>query len=348
MEKIALYAGSFNPFHVGHLWMVEQGSKLFDKLIVCVATNPDKEEANTTELMEDISSIILPKFTNVEVVRYTDSLIVNLAKKYNANFLLRGIRNTNDFVYEKDMKEYNNDLCSDIVTVFLIPPSNLCHISSSAIRGLKKLGEDKRYLPPVKKVFKVGLTGNICSGKSKVSKIFKGFGCNIIDSDTIAKEYIATIPNEIAKIVPEAVEDNKVIYKKLAEVVFSNEEKLNRLEEIVHKHVFSEIERLCNPDKINIVESAIIFEKGFENRFDKTIVVSISYKRALEYSKLRGMKKDDFDKRWEKQNDCDRKYVEADYLIDNSKDDFGDKLGIADVYIQLADDFNNFLLKRKN
>ncbi|HLX55000.1 MAG TPA: pantetheine-phosphate adenylyltransferase [Aquella sp.] len=149
--KIAVYAGSFDPITNGHLWMIEQSCKIFDKLIVAIGENADK--AYTFSLKDRIELIqeTTSKIPNVEVTHFKNLFLVDYAKSIGAGFIVRGIRNYTDYDYEKSIRHINSDLSKDITTVFLMPPRNFAEVSSSMVKGLvgsagwEKIA--KKYLP---------------------------------------------------------------------------------------------------------------------------------------------------------------------------------------------------------
>lgn len=136
MNKIAVYAGSFDPVTNGHLWMIEQGSYLFDKLIVAIGVNVEKKTYFTLNERLDLLKKTVATFDNVEVTEFTNKYLVRYTDEVKANFILRGIRNGTDFEYEKSMRLINSDMNSTITTVFLMPPREIAEVSSSTVRGL--------------------------------------------------------------------------------------------------------------------------------------------------------------------------------------------------------------------
>jgi pantetheine-phosphate adenylyltransferase len=135
-SRIAVYAGTFDPVTSGHLWMIESGSVIFDRLVVAIGTNPDKTcyfplEERILMLKESTS-----KYSNVTVDVYLNQFLVKYAEKIGAKFILRGIRSTSDYEYEKSLSYVNRHLNSEIVTVLLLPPREMIEISSSIVRGL--------------------------------------------------------------------------------------------------------------------------------------------------------------------------------------------------------------------
>ena len=135
-NRIAVYAGTFDPVTIGHLWMIKTGSSLFDKLVIAVGTNPDKKchfslEDRIIMLQESIAG-----YENVTVDKYPNKFLVKYAESIGAKFILRGIRSTTDYEYEKSLSYVNRQLNSEIVTVSLLPPKEIIEISSSIVRGL--------------------------------------------------------------------------------------------------------------------------------------------------------------------------------------------------------------------
>lgn len=135
-NRIAVYAGTFDPVTLGHLWMIKKGSTLFDQLIVAVGTNPDKKcyfslEDRITMLQESITGC-----RNVTVDQYANTFLFKYAESIGAKFVLRGIRSTTDYEYEKALSYVNRHFSSEIMTVFLLPPREMVEISSSVVRGL--------------------------------------------------------------------------------------------------------------------------------------------------------------------------------------------------------------------
>lgn len=153
MERLAVYAGSFDPLTNGHLWMIEQGAKLFDKLIVAIGANPDKKfffdpRERLAMLVQATNHI-----PNVLTEWFNNQYLINYALGMQCRYILRGIRNESDYTYERGMRNINGDLGSDITTVFLIPPRDIAEVSSSMVKGL--VGPDgwekvlAKYVPPV-------------------------------------------------------------------------------------------------------------------------------------------------------------------------------------------------------
>ena len=149
--KKCVYAGSFDPITNGHLWMIEQGSNLFDKLVVAIGINTSKQY--TFFLQERLEMIreTTKQFDNVEIDSFENEFLVNYTARINAKYILRGIRSVKDYEMEKDMRHMNRDSHPEIETIFLFPPRELAEVSSSSVKSLIgfKTWEDriKKYVP---------------------------------------------------------------------------------------------------------------------------------------------------------------------------------------------------------
>ncbi len=143
----AVFPGTFDPPTNGHLNIIERGSKLFDKLDVVVAYNPNKAHLFSPEERLSMLKELTKDYKNV-TVHLWDKLIVEYAEKNNANILLRGIRNTNDFAYEFDLSLLNHNLDSRIETLFLPTEAKYGIVRSSSIKELAKFGGDISGMVP--------------------------------------------------------------------------------------------------------------------------------------------------------------------------------------------------------
>lgn len=137
--KRALFAGTFNPFTVGHADIVKRGLVLFDEVVIAFGENQDKPSADIDARLQAIRDVYKDE-PRVRVEVY-HSLTVDFAQEIGANVLLRGVRTVADFEYERQMADANRALAG-IETVVLFTKPELSHISSSLVRDLKKHGAD--------------------------------------------------------------------------------------------------------------------------------------------------------------------------------------------------------------
>jgi len=135
-KRLGVYAGSFDPPTRGHVWMVEEGAKLFDRLIVSVGINPDK--TYKFSLVERLSMLreSLKSYRNVSVTSFSNRYLIDFAQSIGATHILRGIRSESDYEFERTMRNVNGDLNDSICSVFLMPPRGIAEVSSSMVKGL--------------------------------------------------------------------------------------------------------------------------------------------------------------------------------------------------------------------
>mgnify|MGYP002524312136 CR=1 FL=1 len=146
-QKIAIYPGSFDPITLGHLDVLSDGAKMFDKVIIAVLKNSSKKGFLSVEERVNLIKDSVKHLDNVEVDSF-DGLTVEYAKKKNASILLRGLRAVSDFEYEMQLSQTNRALCEDIKTVFLMTKPEYNFISSSTVKEiLLHNGDISKFVP---------------------------------------------------------------------------------------------------------------------------------------------------------------------------------------------------------
>ena len=145
--KIAIFAGSFDPFTNGHMDILKSGAEIFDKVIVAIAYNPQKQGFLPIDTRKKLIEESIKNIPNVEVDSY-EGLTVEYAKKRGACVLLRGLRNSSDYEYEMQLSQNNSALDDSIKTLFLITKPEHSFISSSAVREIAtNKGDVSMFLP---------------------------------------------------------------------------------------------------------------------------------------------------------------------------------------------------------
>ncbi|EAZ79881.1 pantetheine-phosphate adenylyltransferase [Algoriphagus machipongonensis] len=150
MKKIAIFPGSFDPYTMGHHDIVVRSLKLFDEIIIGIGYNSTKQNRYfDIDLMVSKIEEVYKDIPQVKVIVYNE-LTSTLAKKHNANFLIRGLRNTTDFEYENSISQMNRYLNDELETVFLITSPPIAAISSTVIREVHRYGGDVAEFLPYK------------------------------------------------------------------------------------------------------------------------------------------------------------------------------------------------------
>lgn len=150
-ETIAVYAGSFDLLTNGHVWVADTAAGMFDRLIVAIGVNSKKRPMFVLDERIEMLKQCLGHHANVKIDDFSEELLVRYASRVGASYIVRGIRNPNDFVFEMGMRHANADIAPNIQTCFLIPPLQLLNVSSSMVKefyGYKGWEEDvARYVP---------------------------------------------------------------------------------------------------------------------------------------------------------------------------------------------------------
>jgi pantetheine-phosphate adenylyltransferase len=145
--KIAVFPGSFDPITLGHIDLVKRALPLFDRIVVAIGENSQKKTLFSLEQRMQWIEKVFADEKKVHVNHF-EGLTVNFCKKIEANYLLRGLRNSSDFDYEKTISQLNNIIGDQIETLFLISKPEYSHISSTIVREIiKGQGEVSYFVP---------------------------------------------------------------------------------------------------------------------------------------------------------------------------------------------------------
>ena len=157
--RTVLYPGTFNPIHNGHIDLVRRAAGLFDRVVLGIATSPQKNPS-VLEVRVNLAREALQSMDNVEVIGF-NTLTVDFAREVGASVILKGIRTVTDFEYEFQMLNMNRALSPRLETVFLAPSEEHSYISSTLVRQIAGYGGDvSQFVPPaVAAAIKAGEVG---------------------------------------------------------------------------------------------------------------------------------------------------------------------------------------------
>ena len=157
--RSAVYTGTFDPIHRGHLDVIARAAKLYDRLIVGIGVNPDKKTLFDIAERVQLAREVTAEFGNVAVESF-EGLAVRFVRGTRARVMVRGLRTLSDMEYEFTMSLMNSHLDSEIETVFLMTHEEFSHVSSSLLRQIAILGGDTgKFLPePVARALRLKVT----------------------------------------------------------------------------------------------------------------------------------------------------------------------------------------------
>ena len=145
--KTIVYPGTFDPITNGHIDLVERASRLFDKVVIGIASSQRKSPLFTIEERIELASECLQHVPNVEIHGF-DCLLVNFVSDFNADAIMRGLRAVSDFEYEFQLANMNRALSPEIESIFLTPSEKFSYISSSLVREISSLkGDVSQFVP---------------------------------------------------------------------------------------------------------------------------------------------------------------------------------------------------------
>jgi pantetheine-phosphate adenylyltransferase len=147
-HRTAIYPGTFDPITYGHLDIIERAVEIFDRVIVSLGRNPEKNPLFTLDERLEMIRESVAHIKGVEVDTFA-GLVVRHAEELGAEALIRGLRAVTDFEYEFQMALVNRRLAPEIITVFLMPNEKYTYLNSTIVREVASLGGDvRRFVPP--------------------------------------------------------------------------------------------------------------------------------------------------------------------------------------------------------
>jgi pantetheine-phosphate adenylyltransferase len=147
MSTLAVYPGSFDPLTNGHVDIIVRGARLFDRIVVAIASNAEKSPLFTTAERIEITRAVFADMPHVEVDAF-DGLLVDYVQRRQAQVIVRGLRAVSDFEYEFQMALMNRRLKDSVETIFMMPAEQYSYISSRLIKEVFALGGRVHGLVP--------------------------------------------------------------------------------------------------------------------------------------------------------------------------------------------------------
>lgn len=145
--KTAIYPGSFDPITLGHLNIIRRAALIFDKVVVCVMKNSEKNPMFSIEERMDLVRKVTERLGNVEVAT-TDVLLAEYAKQHEGAVIVKGLRAVSDFDYEFQIALINKKMNPDLDTVFLTASEKYTFLSSTAVKEMARYGADLSEFVP--------------------------------------------------------------------------------------------------------------------------------------------------------------------------------------------------------
>ena len=144
MPAFAVYPGSFDPFTLGHLDIVQRASRLFDRLVIGVGINLEKRPLFTAEERVELIQLSTAHLNNIKIETY-HGLTVKFVQQIGAKIMIRGVRPITDIPAELTMMMANRRLAPDIETLFMIADGELAHVSSSLIKEIAPIADEQTF-----------------------------------------------------------------------------------------------------------------------------------------------------------------------------------------------------------
>lgn len=284
----AIYAFSGDPITYGHIDIIQRAAEVFDQLVVAIGVNPEKKYLFSLEERTKLAKTALVSFSNVKVVSFA-GLLVDFAYEIGADAIVRGVRSSTDFEFENSLFKMCQSQDITIETVIFMSKPELAHVSSSNVKQLQQeQGLIHEYVPlnvkqhleaKMSEQYIVSITGEIGAGKTYVTNKFmelakdKKISAFNLDLDLIAHSILKDLPQPKYQQIRQSIvqefgkkvknSDGSINRKVLGEVVFNDQEKLKRLNDMLHQSLLVRIRReLYRKKGLIFCNAALIAEAG--------------------------------------------------------------------------------------
>ncbi len=284
--KSAIYAFSGDPITFGHIDIIKRAAAVFDRLVVAIGINPAKKYLFSQEERTEMAKRSLFDLKNVEVKSF-NGMLVDFAYENNIDVIVKGVRSNHDFEYEMNLHSLGESQKLGIDTFILFARPSLAHISSGAVKEIQEgQGLIQDYVPAYVKQcveaklsgqYIVGLTGEIGSGKSYLGQKLvnfakaKGLDAHNIELDHLSWQIQADLKEDKYAVVRKQIidvfgaevanPDGSINRKVLGEIVFADQKKLERLNEIMETPILVRLRReLKNKKGLIFLNAALLAE----------------------------------------------------------------------------------------
>lgn len=312
MRTKAIYAGSFDPLTKGHLDIINRAAQVFDTVIVLVANNPSKKYTFNLEQRTKFLARNVDLLPNVQVESMEHGLTADYAYRRGVKVMVKGVRNAQDFDYERLLHEISISQQKGIDTHILVARKELNNVSSTAAKELCRhqglldeyvtLDVKEALEKSINKQFILGVTGVIGAGKSYISnEIQKTFndsitgGVHNIELDHLAHSILFSRKDDaFIELQEQLIAEfglTELTRKTLGDAVFSDEKKLARLNELMKNPMQTCVrEAMAGKSGLMVLNGALLVEAGYLDMCNNNIVlVRTSGEKTAERLKGRGM-----------------------------------------------------------
>ena len=338
--KSAIYAFSGDPITFGHIDIIKRAAAVFDRVVVAIGVNPAKKYLFSQEERTEMARRSLFDLKNVEVKSFS-GMLVDFAYENNIDVIVKGVRSNRDFEYEMSLHNLGESQKLGIDTFILFARPSLAHISSGAVKEIQEgQGLIQDYVPAYVKQcveaklsdqYIVGLTGEIGSGKSYVGQKLvdlakkNGLKAHNIELDDLAKQIQSDLKEDKYEIVRKQIidvfgvevsnSDGSINRKILGEIVFADQKKLSRLNELMETPILVRLRReLKNKKGLIILNAALLAEAKMSQLSNyNTILLSVDEKTQNQRLLDRDLSQEQIKRRLKSQYDfaSKKKYLEV-------------------------------------
>ena len=344
--KRAIYAFSGDPITYGHIDIIKRASKGFDEIVVAIGVNPDKKYMFSLDERKEMAEKSLAGIPSTKVVSF-EGLLVDYAYENDIPVIIKGIRDQVDTDYEKIIHQVGESQELDIETYILFARPELSHISSSTVKAIQKEhGRIEKYVPLYVKQcleakmsgqYIVGITGEIGAGKSYVSEKFIQLGKerdievhnieldHIVHRiyDTLEEPRYVKIRMEIAEVFGDDVmlPDSTIDRKALGDIVFYDQEKLARLNELIYTPLMVRVRKeLYGKKGVILLNAALTAESDMAYMSNNNIVVVTADNESKDWRLTeKGLTQEQIGRRLKSQYSSEEKIFRLEKTIEKSR-----------------------------